>query len=147
MDTCWMTARFPGSDRLVFPYPRLYLRLALYIGAALAVFVLLGAASLAFIASYELRGYSLARQSPLAKDAAVILARDGKSRTVRQILHCIHEVDVFEFHQKANGAAMGSTTEAVIELLAWADGEGGGLFVVEGTAGCIVTACLFQRDA
>ncbi|MFW2403487.1 MAG: hypothetical protein ACN4GT_01890, partial [Gammaproteobacteria bacterium] len=62
-----------------FPYPRLYLRLALYIGAALAVFVLLGAASLAFIASYELRGYSIARQSPLAKEAAVILERDGRA--------------------------------------------------------------------
>ena len=33
------------------PYPRLFLRLALYIGAALAAFILLGAASLAFIPS------------------------------------------------------------------------------------------------
>ncbi|MBT8441279.1 MAG: HAMP domain-containing protein [Gammaproteobacteria bacterium] len=90
-----MTTRSPGSDRLVFPYPRLYLRLALYIGAALAVFVLLGAASLALIASYELRGYSLARQSPLAKDAAVILARDGKSGLREWLANGVIENDDF----------------------------------------------------
>jgi len=64
---------------LEFLYPRLYFRLALYIGAALLGFTLIGAASLAFIASYELRGYTSARESPLAQEAGAILQRDGRA--------------------------------------------------------------------
>jgi hypothetical protein len=48
------------------------------------------------------------------------------------------------FHQEADGAAVRAAAEAVIELLGGADREGGGLFAVEGAAGDIVRAGLFQ---
>lgn len=59
------------------PYPRLFLRTALHIGAALAAFVLIGAASLALIAAWELRGYIATRDSSLAEEAADVLAAQG----------------------------------------------------------------------
>lgn len=60
------------------PYPRLYLRMAIYIGATLAGFLLIGAAILALIASYELEGYVATRQSTLGHDAADVLAAGGR---------------------------------------------------------------------
>jgi signal transduction histidine kinase len=57
---------------------RLYLRMAFYIGTALIAFILLGAISLAIIASYELRGYSSAKDSPLAREAATLLTSKGE---------------------------------------------------------------------
>ncbi len=60
-------------------YRRLYLRMVVYIGAALIAFILLGVVSLFLIASYELRGYITARQSPLAQEAAAVLAAGGQS--------------------------------------------------------------------
>ena len=44
----------------------IFLRTALYIGAALVAFILIGAVSLALIAAWELRGYVETRQSTLA---------------------------------------------------------------------------------
>ena len=49
-------------------------------------------------------------------------------------------------HDEADGRAMRAATEAVIELLALADREGRGFFVVEGAAGDVVGAGFFQRD-
>ena len=46
------------------------------------------------------------------------------------------------FEQEADGSAVRTTTKAVVELLARADGEGGGLFVVEGAAPLEVAAGL-----
>ena len=60
------------------PYPRLYLRMAIYIGATLAAFVLAGAAILALIASYELEGYVATRHSSLGREAADVLAMGGQ---------------------------------------------------------------------
>ena len=57
----------------------LYTRMALYISAALAAFVLIGAASLASIAAWELRGYIETRQSSLGIQAAEVLASGGKA--------------------------------------------------------------------
>jgi signal transduction histidine kinase len=59
------------------PYPRLYLRMAIYIGATLAAFILVGAAILALIASYELEGYVATRHSTLGHEAAEVLAAGG----------------------------------------------------------------------
>jgi two-component system OmpR family sensor kinase len=56
----------------------LYQRLTLYVGAALIGFIVLGAASFALIASWELRGYSNAKDSPLATEAAATLAAGGE---------------------------------------------------------------------
>jgi len=59
------------------PYPRLYLRIAVYIGATLAAFILAVAAILALIASYELEGYVATRHSTLGREAADVLAMGG----------------------------------------------------------------------
>jgi len=58
------------------PYPRLYLGMALYIGASLAAFVLIGALAFAAIAAWELTGYLETRNSAVANEAAKIM-RDG----------------------------------------------------------------------
>jgi two-component system sensor histidine kinase CpxA len=60
------------------PYRRLYVRMALYVGAALAAFVAIGAAIFVVIASYELQGYIATRHSALGQDAATVLARGGR---------------------------------------------------------------------
>ncbi|MDH3978427.1 MAG: hypothetical protein OEU86_07915 [Gammaproteobacteria bacterium] len=52
--------------------------MAVYIGTALLVFILFGAGILAVIASYELQDYVTTRQSALGKQAAEVLARDGR---------------------------------------------------------------------
>jgi signal transduction histidine kinase len=59
-------------------YPRIYLRMFVYIAAALTAFMLVGAISIFLIASYELRGYAEARHSPLAQEAADVLAAGGQ---------------------------------------------------------------------
>lgn len=56
---------------------RLYLRMALYIGAAIAGFVLLGLASLVLVASQQLENYLVAREGSLGRDAARVLAEGG----------------------------------------------------------------------
>lgn len=56
---------------------RLYVRMAVYIGAAIVGFVLLALASLALIASQQLENYLLAREGTLGRDAAQILATSG----------------------------------------------------------------------
>ncbi len=60
------------------PYPRLYFRMAVYIGAALAAFILVGAGTLVLIASAELAGYVATRHSALGHDAADVLAAGGQ---------------------------------------------------------------------
>ncbi|MNP25545.1 hypothetical protein D3C76_1183580 [compost metagenome] len=50
-------------------------------------------------------------------------------------------------HDEAKGIAAGAAAEAVVELLVRADGEGGGLFLVERAAGAVVLAGLLQLDA
>ncbi|MDX2224053.1 MAG: ATP-binding protein [Rhodospirillaceae bacterium] len=60
------------------PSPRLYWRMALYIGTAIALFLILGAASLVLVASQELANYTAARQGTLAEDAASALAGGGR---------------------------------------------------------------------
>ncbi len=52
-------------------YPALYLRMALYIGAALTAFVIIGALAFAAIAAWELTGYLETRNSEIGRDAAV----------------------------------------------------------------------------
>jgi two-component system sensor histidine kinase CpxA len=63
-------------------YPRLYLRTAMHIAAALATFILLGAISLALIATWELRDYVETRDSSLAKEAANVLNAGGEAALV-----------------------------------------------------------------
>ena len=56
---------------------RLYLRMALYIGAAIAGFVLLGLLSLVLVASRQLESYLQAREGALGQEAAQVLAEGG----------------------------------------------------------------------
>jgi two-component system sensor histidine kinase CpxA len=51
--------------------------MALYIGAAIAGFVLLGLASLVLVASKQLENYLLAREGTLGRDASRVLAQGG----------------------------------------------------------------------
>ena len=64
-----------------------------------------------------------------------------------QFLHGLGKAEVVVFHEKAQGRAVGAATETVIELLGRADGEGGGLFVMEGTAGLVFAAGAAQGHA
>ena len=50
------------------------------------------------------------------------------------------------FHEKANGAAMGATTEAMKELLIATDGEGRGLLAVEGAQPLEILTRFAQRQ-
>jgi len=59
-------------------YSRLYVRMAIYIGATLIAFIVIGAVILALIASYELEGYVTTRQSSLGVEAAGVLAAGGR---------------------------------------------------------------------
>ncbi len=60
-------------------YPALYMRMALYIGAALTAFVLVGALAFAAIAAWELTGYIETRGSELGYQAARVLKDRGRS--------------------------------------------------------------------
>lgn len=62
----------------MLPYRGIYLRMALYVGAALAAFVALAAGSLLLVASSELRSYVQARQSTLGQEAADVLTAGGR---------------------------------------------------------------------
>ncbi len=63
-------------------YSRFYVRTALYIGAALTAFVVIGAGSFGAIAAWELSGYVDTRQSTLSEEAAVILSERGEDGLV-----------------------------------------------------------------
>ena len=65
------------------PYPALYVRMALYIGAALSAFVLIGAFAFASIAAWELQGYVQTRESDPGRAGAAVLAAEGRSGLVR----------------------------------------------------------------
>ncbi|MCL4790848.1 MAG: HAMP domain-containing histidine kinase [Gammaproteobacteria bacterium] len=60
------------------PYQRLYLRMSLYIGAALLAFIGLAVASVVAVASFQLESYIATRQSALGRTAADVLASGGR---------------------------------------------------------------------
>ncbi|MEZ5459361.1 MAG: HAMP domain-containing sensor histidine kinase [Steroidobacteraceae bacterium] len=62
------------------PSTRLYWRMALYIGAALALFTVLAVGSVVLVASQELANYTATRHSPLGREAAAVLRAGGRSR-------------------------------------------------------------------
>ena len=64
------------------PVSRLYLRTAMYIGGALAGFVLVGAAIFALIAAWELQDYIETRDSSLGQQAAAILKEGGEAELI-----------------------------------------------------------------
>lgn len=64
------------------PSPRLFPRMALHIGAALGVFILVGASSMALIAAWELGGYIETRRSTLGEQAAEVLASGGRTALI-----------------------------------------------------------------
>lgn len=60
------------------PYQRLYLRMSLYVGAALLAFIGLAVASVVAVASFQLENYIATRQSTLGRTAADVLASGGR---------------------------------------------------------------------
>ena len=58
-------------------YPALYIRMALYIGAALTAFILIGALAFASIAAWELTGYLETRNSEIGREAARAVKTGG----------------------------------------------------------------------
>jgi len=58
-------------------YPALYIRMALYIGAALTAFILIGALAFASIAAWELTGYLETRNSEIGREAAQAVKTGG----------------------------------------------------------------------
>lgn len=62
------------------PSSRLYWRMALYIGAALALFTVLAIGSVILVASQELENYTATRHSPLGREAAAMLRSGGRER-------------------------------------------------------------------
>lgn len=80
------------------PYPRLYLRMAIYIGATLAVFVFASAAILTLIATWELKDYIATRHSSLGHEAADVLAAGGRpalQRWLTEEAHIPPDVSIF----------------------------------------------------
>ncbi len=60
------------------PAPRIYARMAFYVGTALAAFLALAVGSVALLASAELASYVQTRQGPLGQEAAAVLAEGGR---------------------------------------------------------------------
>jgi two-component system sensor histidine kinase CpxA len=60
-------------------YQRLYMRMALYIGAALLAFIGLAVMSVAAVASFQLESYIATRQSALGRTAADVLGSGGQA--------------------------------------------------------------------
>jgi two-component system sensor histidine kinase CpxA len=73
------------------PSTRLYWRMVLYIGAALALFTVLAVGSVVLVASQELRSYTATRHSPLGREAAAVLRAGGRERLARWL---VAEADV-----------------------------------------------------
>jgi len=76
----------------------------------------------------------------------VVLFGDLEAREVGQDLHGFEEFDVLELADEVDKIAAFLAAEAVEELLVGTDLEGGGLFVVEGSAGFEVVAGLLEGD-
>jgi two-component system sensor histidine kinase CpxA len=65
------------------PSTRLYWRMALYIGAALAAFTTLAVGSVMLVASQELQSYTATRHSTLGREAADVLTARGREGLAR----------------------------------------------------------------
>ncbi len=65
------------------PSTRLYWRMALYIGAALAAFTALAVTSVVLVASQELQSYTATRHSTLGREAADVLRSRGREGLAR----------------------------------------------------------------
>jgi hypothetical protein len=61
-----------------------------------------------------------------------------------QDLYCLGKIHTIEFLNEADGIATGTTAKTVIELLLGLNTERRSLFVMEGAAGGVVLAGLFQ---
>jgi hypothetical protein len=64
----------------------------------------------------------------------------------REKLHRRREVDLLEFLDEIDRAAVGAAPEALVELAVGDDVEGRGLLVVEGTGSPVASALALQRE-
>jgi two-component system OmpR family sensor kinase len=86
-------------------YPSMYFRMAVHIGMALAAFVLLGALSVAMIASWQLQSYIATRHSSLAIEAAGVVAEGGQPALetwLRDETSRRNDVNIFVLDQESN---------------------------------------------
>jgi two-component system sensor histidine kinase CpxA len=86
------------------PSTRLYWRMALYIGAALAAFIALALASVLFVASQELANYTATRHSTLGHQAADVLrtrGTDGLARWLRTEATVPSDVTVYVLDERS----------------------------------------------
>lgn len=77
---------------------RLYVRMALYISAALVAFVLLAIAAVVLVASNELASYSATRHGTLGREAAAVLTaqgREGLARWLREEAQIPRDVTIY----------------------------------------------------
>ncbi len=70
--------------------------------------------------------------------------RHGQARLIRQLPHRVREGQALHLHEEPGGAAPLAAAEAVEDLPGLVDGEGGGLFVVEGAQAPVVPPPLGQ---
>src|SRR5262245_11460776 len=72
--------------------------------------------------------------------------RNLQARLARQPLHRLRKRQPFAAHDEADHVAMGSTAEAMEEVLVVADREGRALLVVERAEAGVLPAALLQPD-
>ena len=72
--------------------------------------------------------------------------RHGHAYAVGQVLHRFGKRQPLVFHNETDGRAVCAATEAMVKLLARADGKRRGFLLVERTAGHIVRAAFLQRN-
>ena len=74
------------------------------------------------------------------------LAGNGHAGTAGQTIHRLREFQVFVFHHERQRIAARATAEAIVELFVGVDAERGAALLVEGAAGGVILARLFQFD-
>ncbi len=80
----------------------------------------------------------------IAGPARGLLARHLHAMQARQLLDGIGKFEPVVLHDKADGIAVGTTTETVVELLLLADGKGGAFFVMKRAASLVVLTGFLQ---
>ncbi|MNH08149.1 hypothetical protein D3C79_675570 [compost metagenome] len=83
----------------------------------------------------------------LARPACILLTGHLHALQVGELFDGIGEFESVVLHDKADGVAVGATTETVIKLLLLADGERGAFFVMKRAASLIILAGFFQTHS
>ncbi len=82
----------------------------------------------------------------LGRRDLVVGVRDDHAHVLGQVLDGVDEAQAGVFDQETDRGAVGAAAEAVVELLGRADGEAGGLFVMEWAQAHVVGPALLELD-